>query len=60
MDRRIHSEKVNTWIGVALRLEGILLGGYSHTLPIWVCAAQRGRDFKAPGLERGIHFRGIF
>ena len=31
-------------------------GRYSHTLPIRVCAAQRGRDFKAPGLERGIHF----
>ena len=31
--------------------------GYSHTLPIRVCAAQRGRDFEAPGLERGIHFR---
>ena len=35
-------------------------GGYSHTLPIPVCAAQRGRDFEAPGLERGIHFRGVF
>ena len=22
-------------------------GGYSHTLPIRVCAAQRGRDFEA-------------
>ena len=32
-------------------------GGYSHTLAIRVCAAQRGRDFEAPGLERGIHFR---
>ena len=32
-------------------------GGYSHTLPIRVCAAQMGRDFEAPGLERGIHFR---
>ena len=32
-------------------------GGYSHTLHIRVCAAQRGRDFEAPGLERGIHFR---
>ena len=32
--------------------------GYSHTLPIRVCAAQRGRDFEAPDLERGIHFRG--
>ena len=28
-------------------------GGYSHTLPIQVCAAQRGR-------ERGTHFRGVF
>ena len=35
-------------------------GGYSHTLPIQVCAAQRGRDFEAPGLERGIHFRSVF
>ena len=34
-------------------------GGYSHTLPIRVCAAQRGRDFEAPYLERGIHFRGV-
>ena len=35
-------------------------GGYSHTLPIRVCAAQRGRDFEALDLERGIHFRGVF
>ena len=35
-------------------------GGYSHTLPIRVCAAQRGRDFEAPDLERGIHFKGVF
>ena len=35
-------------------------GGYSHTLPIWVCSAQRGRDFKAPDLEWDIHFRGVF
>ena len=34
--------------------------GYSHTLPVRVCAAQRGRDFEAPDLERGIHFRGVF
>ena len=33
-------------------------GGYSHTLPIRVCVAQRGRDFEAPDLERGIQFRG--
>ena len=35
-------------------------GGYSHKLPIRVCAAQRGHDFEAPDLERGIHFRGVF
>ena len=35
-------------------------GGYSLTLPIRVCAAQRGRDFEAPDLERGTHFRGVF
>ena len=35
-------------------------GRYSHTLPIRVCAAQRGRDFEAPDLERGIYFRGVF
>ena len=34
--------------------------GYSHTLPIRVCAAQQGRDFEAPDLERGIHLRGVF
>ena len=35
-------------------------GGYSHTLPVRVRAAQRGRDFEAPDLERGIRFRGVF
>ena len=35
-------------------------GGHSQTLPIRVCAAQRGRDFEAPDLERGIHLRGVF
>ena len=35
-------------------------GGYTHTLPIRVFAAQRGRDFEAPDLEQGIHFRGVF
>ena len=35
-------------------------GGYSDILPILVCATQRGRDFDAPDLERGIHVRGIF
>ena len=35
-------------------------GGYSHTLAIRVYAAQQGRDFEAPDLERGIHFRGVF
>ena len=35
-------------------------GGHSHTLPIRACAAQRGRDYDSPDLERGIHFRGVF
>ena len=35
-------------------------GGYTDILPILVCATQRGRDFDAPDLERGIHVRGIF
>ena len=26
---------------------------YSHTLPTRACAAQKGRDFEAPDLERG-------
>ena len=34
--------------------------GYSDKLPIRVCAAQRGRDFEASDLERGIHFRSVF
>ena len=33
-------------------------GTHTHTLPIRVCASQRGRDYEAPDLERGIHFRG--
>ena len=36
------------------------VGGDSPTLPIRICAAQRDRDFEAPDLERGIHFRGVF
>ena len=36
------------------------VGGYSHTLPIRVCAALRGCDFEALDLERGIYFRGVF
>ena len=35
-------------------------GGYFHTLPIRVCAAQRGRDFEAPDLERGYPFQRRF
>ena len=34
--------------------------GYSPKIPIRVCAAQRGRDFGTPYLERGIHFRDVF
>ena len=50
------SAKEIAWFGLSPG-EG---GGYSHTLPIRVCAAQRGRDFEAPDLERGIHFKGVF
>ena len=35
-------------------------GGYSHTLPIQVRAAQQGYDFEASDLEQGIHLRGVF
>ena len=35
-------------------------GWYTHTLPKRVCAGQRGRDFEAPDLERGIHLRCVF
>ena len=28
-------------------------------LPIQVCAAQQGRDFGTPDLERGIHIRDV-
>ena len=41
----------NAWV--------VTRGRYSHTLPIRICAAQRGRDFEAPDLERGIHFTGV-
>lgn len=34
--------------------------GYSHTVPIWLCAAQRGRDIGAYDLEWGIHFQRRF
>ena len=49
--RRVHSQ---------FSAVEMMPGGYSHTLPIRACAAQRGRDFEAPDLERGIHFRGVF
>ena len=35
-------------------------GGYSQTLPMRVCAAQRGRDFEAPDLERGTLSEAFF
>ena len=43
-----------------MNLLSAMPGGYSHTLPIRVCAAQRGRDFEAPNLERGISFQRRF
>ena len=48
------------FIDLEIRADIFTRGGYSHTLPIRVCAAQRGRDFEAPELERGIYFRGVF
>ena len=49
---------LQTEIIMFLEEEGIIEGrmpggGYSYTLPIRVCAAQRGRDFDAPDLEQG-------
>ena len=35
-------------------------GGGVHPKPIRVCAVKRGRDFDAPDLEPGIHFRDMF
>ena len=35
---------------------GTARGGYSHTLPIRICAAQLGRDLEAPDLERGTGY----
>ena len=35
-------------------------GGFSHTLPMRVCSAQRGREFEAPDLERGTLSEGFF
>ena len=47
------SWSINVAAGRSARGGGGGGGGYSHTLPIRVCAAQRGRDFEAPDLERG-------
>ena len=41
-----------------IKAEGSILGGVGGG--VLLCAAQRGRDFEVPGLERGIHFRGVF
>ena len=35
-------------------------GGGGTPIHYLICAAQRGRDFEAPDLEWGIHFRGFF
>ena len=48
--RGLKEARVRTLIDASSPPRG---GWYSHTLPIRVYAAQRGRDFEAPGLERG-------
>ena len=61
--RRVNNVTICLWLKHRkINMEGFQPrgGGYSHTLPIRVCAAQRGRDFDAPDLEWGIHFRGVF
>ena len=58
--RHFESHWRETWRQAGRRTVPPGGGGYSHTLPIRVCATQRGRDFEAPDLERGIHFRGVF
>ena len=60
MSCHLAQESLGIFLAVGLIARGRGRGGYSHTLPIRVCAAQRGRDFEAPDLERGIHFRGVF
>ena len=56
----VDKEAINLLRFNSIKLYSLIPGGYSHTLPIQVCAAQQGRDFEAPDLERGIHFRGVF
>ena len=51
---------LNAWIRLATPAAGGGGGGYSHILPFRVCAAQWGRDFEAPDLERDTHFGGVF
>ena len=44
-------------VGSVLSREG---GGVLPYSTYTGMCAQRGRDFEAPDLERGIHFRGVF
>ena len=43
--------------------EGAVYGARGRVLPhntyTGICAAQQGRDFGTPDLERGIHFRDV-
>ena len=57
LNKRVSVQKIQRSVRSASNPGG---GGYSHTLPTRVCAAQRGRDFEAPHLERSIRFRGVF
>ena len=51
---------INDRLAFLIRFLSLSPGWYTHTIPIRVFVAQRGRDFEAPDLERGIHFRGVF
>ena len=57
-----HYYYYNIYVYSAISTQGVGGGVLSYVTysPIRVCAAQRGRDFETPDLERGIHFRGVF
>ena len=58
----INMNESNAYPGILVIVNIVLNappGGGTPPIPIRVCAAQRGRDFGTPDLERGIHFRDV-